>query len=120
MGCVILIHIVGCVPPRQDVEINSKFCDTVCVAALSFGELLRGVINVAANELAAVARGEVMMIPASLVLPLLPAEIANFEIEIGAEEKGRIHRRKFLCCIIFLLPVCHLTCTGKCGMCGFK
>ena len=65
MGCVILIHIVGCVPPRQDVEINSKFCDTVCVAALSFGELLRGVINVAANELAAVARGEVMMIPAS-------------------------------------------------------
>ena len=50
LGCAIWLPIVSCVPPRQDVEI--KFCDTVCVAALSFGELLRGVINVAANELA--------------------------------------------------------------------
>ena len=66
----------------------------VCVAALSFGELLRGVINGAANELAALARvGEVMMISASFSFSLR-SEIAN-EMEIGAEEKGRIHCRKF-------------------------
>ena len=68
-------------------------------SALSFGELLRGVINGPANELARTAvqwKGERGIGEGGGDDDIgLPPFLANFEIEIGMEEKGRIHCRKF-------------------------